>query len=193
MNIKRFLFNIKENMKTFITLLYLSLISYSLSAVTDVALELKASQSVNAGSNVKFKITVTVDGDDATTPANDKQKIKSIAGIQLVKSDNAEVKSAVTCAIQETEVVRGTPKDFDCTATSLSTVGNYKLAKVSDSAFKVKDDKDADISAASVTGTVTMEVKEADTTGTKKTEKDDEEDNGKFLKVSSLVLLLFFF
>ena len=190
MNIKRFLFNIKENMKTFITLLYLSLISYSLSAVTDVALELKASQSVNAGSNVKFKITVTVDGDDATTPANDKQKIKSIAGIQLVKSDNAEVKSAVTCAIEETEVVRGTPKDFDCTATSLSTVGNYKLAK--DSAFKVKDDKDADISA-SVTGTVTMAVKEADTTGTKNTEKDDEEDNGKFLKVSSLVLLLFFF
>ena len=191
MNIKRFLFNIKENMKTFITLLYLSLISYSLSAVTDVALELKASQSVNAGSNVKFKITVTVDGDD-TTAANDKQKIKSIAGIQLVKSDNAEVKSAVTCAIEETEVVRGTPKDFDCTATSLSTVGNYKLAKVSDSAFKVKDDKDADISA-SVTGTVTMAVKEADTTGTKNTEKDDEEDNGKFLKVSSLVLLLFFF
>ena len=191
MNIKRFLFNIKENMKTFITLLYLSLISYSLSAVTDVALELKASQSVNAGSNVKFKITVTVDGDD-TTAANDKQKIKSIAGIQLVKSDNAEVKSAVTCAIEETEVVRGTPKDFDCTATSLSTVGNYKLAKVSDSAFKVKDDSDADISA-SVTGTVTMAVKEADTTGTKKTEKDDEEDNGKFLKVSSLVLLLFFF
>ena len=191
MNIKRFLFNIKENMKTFITLLYLSLISYSLSAVTDVALELKASQSVNAGSNVKFKITVTVDGDDATA-ANDKQKIKSIAGIQLVKSDNAEVKSAVTCAIEETEVVRGTLKDFDCTATSLSTVGNYKLAKVSDSAFKVKDDKDADISA-SVTGTVTMAVKEADTTGTKNTEKDDEEDNGKFLKVSSLVLLLFFF
>ena len=190
MNIKRFLFNIKENMKTFITLLYLSLISYSLSAVTDVALELKASQSVNAGSNVKFKISVTVDGDD-TTPANDKQKIKSIAGIQLVKSDNAEVKSAVTCAIEVTEVVRGTPKDFDCTATSLSTVGNYKLAK--DSAFKVKDDKDADISVASVTGTVTMEVKEADTTGTKNTEKDDEEDNGKFLKVSSLVLLLFFF
>ena len=178
-------------MKTFITLLYLSLISYSLSAVTDVALELKASQSVNAGSNVKFKITVTVDGDDGTA-ANDKQKIKSIAGIQLVKSDNAEVKSAVTCAIEETEVVRGTPKDFDCTATSLSTVGNYKLAKVSDSAFKVKDDKDADISA-SVTGTVTMAVKEADTTGTKNTEKDDEEDNGKFLKVSSLVLLLFFF
>ena len=178
-------------MKTFITLLYLSLISYSLSAVKDVALELKASQSVNAGSNVKFKITVTVDGDDATA-ANDKQKIKSIGGIQLVKSDNAEVKSAVTCAIEETEVVRGTPKDFDCTATSLSTVGNYKLAKVSDSAFKVKDDKDADISA-SVTGTVTMAVKEADTTGTKNTEKDDEEDNGKFLKVSSLVLLLFFF
>ena len=190
MNIKRFLFNIKENMKTFITLLYLSLISYSLSDVTDVALELKASQSVNAGSNVKFKITVTVDGDDGTA-ANDKQKIKSIAGIQLVKSDNAEVKSAVTCAIEVTEVVRGTPKDFDCTATSLSTVGNYKLAK--DSAFKVKDDKDADISVASVTGTVTMEVKEADTTGTKNTEKDDEEDNGKFLKVSSLVLLLFFF
>ena len=190
MNIKRFLFNIKENMKTFITLLYLSLISYSLSDVTDVALELKASQSVNAGSNVKFKITVTVVGDDATA-ANDKQKIKSIAGIQLVKSDNAEVKSAVTCAIEVTEVVRGTPKDFDCTATSLSTVGNYKLAK--DSAFKVKDDKDADISVASVTGTVTMEVKEADTTGTKNTEKDDEEDNGKFLKVSSLVLLLFFF
>lgn len=178
-------------MKTFITLLYLSLISYSLSAVTDVALELKASQSVNAGSNVKFKITVTVVGDDATA-ANDKQKIKSIAGIQLVKSDNAEVKSAVTCAIEVTEVVRGTPKDFDCTATSLSTVGNYKLAKVN-SDFKVKDDKDADISVASVTGTVTMEVKEADTTGTKKTEKDDEEDNGKFLKVSSLVLLLFFF
>ena len=191
MNIKRFLFNIKENMKTFITLLYLSLISYSLSAVTDVALELKASQSVNAGSNVKFKITVTVNGNDAT-PANDKQKIKSIAGIQLVKSDNAEVKSAVTCAIEVTEVVRGTLKDFDCTATSLSTVGNYKLAKVSDSAFKVKDDSDADISA-SVTGTVTMAVKEADTTGTKNTEKDDEEDNGKFLKISSLVLLLFFF
>ena len=44
-------------MRTFIVLLILSLITYSSSAVTEVALDLKASQSVNTGSNVAFKIT----------------------------------------------------------------------------------------------------------------------------------------
>ena len=74
-------------MRTFILLLILSLITYSSSTVSAVAVDLKASQSVNTGSNVAFKITVTVDGNDGTA-ANDLVTIKAIAGLLLVKSDD---------------------------------------------------------------------------------------------------------
>ena len=147
-------------MRAFVILLSLSLIIYSYSAVTGVALELKASQTVNTGSNVKFKITVTVSGDDDTA-TNDKVTIKTIEGLLLVKSDDDTKNSEVTCSISETEVVRNTPKDFECTAKSLSTAGNYKLAK-NDQDFKLTDSDDAEIDDTSVTGTVTMEVKTTD-------------------------------
>ena len=87
-------------MRTFILLLILSLITYSSSSVTAVAVDLKASQSVNTGSNVKFNITVTVSGND-TTEANDKVKIKKIEGLFLVKSDDSKTNSTVTCTLSE--------------------------------------------------------------------------------------------
>ena len=62
-------------MKTFI-ILYLSFIVYTSSSVTGVALELKSGQSLNTGSNVKFKITATVSGNDGTA-SNDVAKIKN--------------------------------------------------------------------------------------------------------------------
>ncbi len=169
----------------FIVLLILSLITYSSSAVTGVAVDLKASQSVNTGSDVKFKITVTVAGDDGTA-TNDKVKIKTIEGLLLVKSDDANTNSTVTCTLSAvTEVVRNTPQDFECSAKSLSTAGTYKLAKdVED--FKLTDDQSAKITTAAITGTATMEVKVADT-------NTPTTGSGKFLAVSSLFTLLFFF
>ena len=66
-------------MKTFI-ILCLSFIVYTSSTVTGVALDLKSGQLVNTGSNVKFKITATVSGNDATA-TNDVAKIKTITGV----------------------------------------------------------------------------------------------------------------
>lgn len=188
-------------MRTFIVLLILSLITYSSSAVTGVAVDLKASQSVNTGSNVAFKITVTVDGNDGTA-ANDKVRIKAIAGLLLVKSDDDNTKSTVTCTLsQETEVVRNTPKDFDCTAQSLTTAATYKLAK-DGSNFALTGSDDNPITGTSVTGTVTMAVTAAaggttpttggNTTNTTTTATPTT-GSGKFLAVSSLFTLLLFF
>ncbi len=187
-------------MRMFIVLLILSLITYSSSAVTGVAVELKASQSVNTGSDVTFKITVTVAGDDATA-TNDKVTIKAIAGLLLVKSDDANTNSKVTCTLSEaTEVVRNTPKDFECTAKSLTTAANYKLAKDGND-FKLTGTDNNAISGTSVTGTVTMEVKAAaggdtttPTTNTNTTTNTTTTTgSGKFLAVSSLFTLLLFF
>ena len=175
-------------MRMFIVLLILSLITYSSSAVTGVAVELKASQSVNTGSDVTFKITVTVAGDDATA-TNDKVTIKAIAGLLLVKSDDDNTKSTVTCTVSdETEVVRNAPKDFECTAKSLTTAGTYKLAG-DETDFQLTDDDEDKITTAAVTGSATMEVKAAagGDAATPTTE------SGKFLAVSSLFTLLFFF
>ena len=181
-------------MRTFIVLLILSLITYSSSAVTEVAVDLKASQSVNTGSNVKFKITVTVSG----TESADSVTIKAIEGLLLVKSDDSNTNSTVTCTVStDTEVVRGTPKDFDCTAQSLTTAATYKLAG-DKTDFKLTDNTDTKIATAAVTGTATMEVKAAaggdaatPTTGGDTTTTTT--GSGKFLAVSSLFTLLLFF
>ena len=188
----------------FIVLLILSLITYSSSTVSAVAVDLKASQSVNTGSNVAFKITVTVSGDDAS-PANDKVTIKAIAGLLLVKSDDDNTKSTVTCTVSSpTEVVRGTPKDFDCTAQSLTTAATYKLAG-DKTDFQLTDNTDTKIATGAVTGTVTMAVTAAaggttPTTGGNTTNTTTGGDttttttgSGKFLAVSSLFTLLLFF
>ena len=186
-------------MRMFIVLLILSLITYSFSDVTGVAVDLKASQSVNTGSNVAFKITVTVSGNAAAgSEGNDKVKIKAIAGLLLVKSDDSNTNSTVTCTVStDTEVVRGTPKDFDCTAQSLTTAATYKLAG-DKTDFQLTDDKNAKIATAAVTGTATMEVKAAaggdattPTTGGDTTTTTT--GSGKFLAVSSLFTLLLFF
>ena len=184
-------------MRKFILLLILSLITYSSSAVTAVAVDLKASQSVNTGSNVAFKITVTVDGNDGTA-ANDLVTIKAIAGLLLVKSDDSNTNSTVTCTVStDTEVVRGTPKDFDCTAQSLTTAATYKLAG-DKTDFQLTDNTDTKIATAAVTGTVTMAVTAAaggdaatPTTGGDTTTGTT--GSGKFLAVSSLFTLLLFF
>ena len=171
-------------MRTFIVLLILSLITYSSSAVTGVAVDLKASQSVNTGSNVAFKITVTVSGTDTSTPTTDKVTIKAIAGLLLVKSDDSNTNSTVTCTVSaDTEVAKGTPKDFDCTAKSLTTAGTYKLAG-DKTDFKLTDASNQAIASTSVTGTATMEVKAA---------ADPTTGSSKFLAVSSLFTLLLFF
>ena len=195
-------------MRTFILLLILSLITYSSSAVTGVAVDLKASQSVNTGSDVAFKITITVSGNaEAGSEGNDKVSIKAIAGLLLVKSDDDNTNSKVTCTVSTaTEVVRGTPKDFDCTAKSLTTVATYKLAK-DGSDFALTGSDDNPITGTSVTGTATMAVKAAaggdattPTTGGNTTNTTTGGDtttgttgSGKFLAVSSLFTLLLFF
>ena len=196
-------------MRTFILLLILSLITYSSSAVTGVAVDLKASQSVNTGSDVAFKITVTVSGNaEAGSEGNDKVSIKAIAGLLLVKSDDDNTNSKVTCTVSaDTEVVKTTPKDFDCTAKSLTTVATYKLAKDGTDFALTGSDNNA-IADTSVTGTATMAVKAAaggdattpttggNTTNTTTTGGDTTTTttgSGKFLAVSSLFTLLLFF
>ena len=172
-------------MRKCIILLIFSLFTYSSSAVSGVAVDLKASQSVNTGSNVKFKITVTVSG----TESADSVTIKAIEGLLLVKSDDDNTNSTVTCTVSTaTKVVKGTPQDFDCTAQSLTTAGTYKLAEDGED-FELTGTDDNAIAKTAVTGSATMEVKTA-TGGDAATPTTG---SGKFLAVSSLFTLLFFF
>ena len=125
-----------------------------------------------------------------------------------VKSDDDNTNSKVTCTVSTaTEVVRGTPKDFDCTAQSLTTAATYKLAG-DKTDFQLTDNTDTKIATGAVTGTATMAVKAAaggdattpttggNTTNTTTTGGDaatPTTGSGKFLAVSSLFTLLLFF
>ena len=117
-------------MKFLSIIFFISLIAFSLNAVTKLTFDLKSGQSVQTGTNVKVKITVTATGDNG-----DSQAFKT-GTFELQKSDNATETATLTCnlatAVTSTRT-SGTANiaEAECTVDSLTTAGTYILSAVS--------------------------------------------------------------
>ena len=119
-------------MKFLSIIFFISLIAFSLNAVTMTTFDLKSGQSVQTGTNVKVKITVT-----ATAAANDAETQDFKTGtFTLQKTDNETETATLTCnlatAVTSTVAANGTANiaEAECTVDSLTTAGTYKLSAV---------------------------------------------------------------
>ena len=117
-------------MKFLSIIFFISLISFSLNAVTMTTFDLKSGQSVQTGSNVKVKITVTASG---TAPGSETFKSGTFT---LQNTANATETATLTCSLT-TEVTStlasngaGSTVEAECTVASLTTAGTYKLSAV---------------------------------------------------------------
>ena len=119
-------------MKFLSIIFFISLISFSLNAVTMTTFDLKSGQSVQTGSNVKVKIIVAA----TTGEADGNTQAFKTGTFELAKTDDATVKATLTCSL--TEAVTATyhasspvSPEAECTVASLTTAGTYKLNAVS--------------------------------------------------------------
>ena len=117
-------------MKFLSIIFFISLIAFSLNAVEKMTFDLKSGQSVQTGSNVNVKITVTAPG---TAPGSETFKSGTFT---LKKSDDAKVTATLTCSLS-TEVTStlasngaGSTVEAECTVDSLTTAGTYILSAV---------------------------------------------------------------
>ena len=117
-------------MKFLSIIFFISLIAFSLSSVSKTTFDLKSGQSVQTGTNVKVKITVTATGDNG-----DSQAFKT-GTFELQKSDNATETATLTCNLatavtSEVSATGTTSPEAECTVDSLTTAGTYILSAVS--------------------------------------------------------------
>ena len=117
-------------MKFLSIIFFISLISFSLNAMQATTFDLKSGQSVQTGSNVKVKITVTASG---TAPGSETFKSGTFT---LQNTANATETATLTCSLT-TEVTStlasngaGSTVEAECTVASLTTAGTYKLSAV---------------------------------------------------------------
>lgn len=119
-------------MKFLSIIFFISLIAFSLNAVTKLTFDLKSGQTVQTGSNVKVKITVT-----ATAADNDAETQAFKTGtFTLQKTDNATETATLTCNLTTpvtAAYAASSPvsQEAECTVDSLTTAGTYKLSAVS--------------------------------------------------------------
>ena len=118
-------------MKFLSIIFFISLIAFSLNAVTMMTFDLKSGQSVQTGTNVQVKIIVA-----ATAGTDGDTQAFKTGTFELVKSDDATVKATLTCSL--TTPVTATysasspvSPEAECTVASLTTAGTYKLNAVS--------------------------------------------------------------
>lgn len=117
-------------MKFLSIIFFISLIAFSLSSVSKMIFDLKSGQSVQTGSNVQVKITVT-----AGSTTNDDNESFKTGTFTLQKNDDKEVTATLTCSL--TTAVTSTVSDgtastveAECTVASLTTAGTYILSAV---------------------------------------------------------------
>ncbi len=143
-------------MKFLSIIFFMSLIALSLNAVSMMTFDLKSGQSVQTGSNVNVKITVTASG---TAPGSETFKSGTFT---LQKSDNETVTATLTCSLT-TEVTstlasnnEGSTVEAECTVASLTTAGTYKLSAVTAAKQNASTDSTApEVKASGNTLTVT--------------------------------------
>ena len=114
-------------MKFLSIIFFISLISFSLNAMQATTFDLKSGQSVQTGSNVKVKITVTATGESGT----DTQAFKT-GTFTLQNTANATDTATLTCSLDSpvTATHGGTPPEVECTVATLTNAGTYKLSAV---------------------------------------------------------------
>ena len=134
-------------MKFLSIIFFMSLIAFSLSNISKTTFDLKSGQTVQTGSNVKVKITVT-----ATTAQNeDETQAFKTGTFTLQKTDNATETATLTCnlatAVTATYAASSpVSQEVECTVDSLTTAGTYKLSAVT----AATSDGDAAISGIEV-------------------------------------------
>ena len=116
-------------MKFLSIIFFMSLIAFSLNAVTKTTFDLKSGQTVQTGSNVKVKITVQITGD-----ATDTQDFKT-GTFTLQNTDNATETATLTCSLDTAVTATyaaSSPvaQEVECTVATLTTAGTYKLSAV---------------------------------------------------------------
>ena len=175
-------------MKFLSNIFFISLFAFSLNTVSKMEFDLKSGQSVQAGSNVKVKITATV-----TASSGESESFKT-GTFELQKSDDAAVKATLTCsldtAVTSTVSDNGaTSPEAECTVASLTTAGTYKLASVS---AATKDGSATCTSPAVKANGNTLTVTAAGTDSTN-SGGEEEDDGAKFLNsFYSLIALILF-
>ena len=180
-------------MKFLSIIFFISLIAFSLNAVTKTTFDLKSGQTVQTGTNVKVKITVT-----ATTAQNeDETQAFKTGTFTLQNTDNATDTATLTCSL--TTPVTATystsspvSPDAECTVDSLTNAGTYKLSAVT----AATSDGDAAISGIEVKTTqpTTLTVTAAPAGGSGGSGDGNTNTNGaKFLtSFYSLIALILF-
>lgn len=145
-------------------------------AQSGITISLKTGQSVNIGSNVAVKLTLT-----STSAAT----VKTLTGLSLVKNDDNSVTTTLTCsATTAVSITASGSADFSCTAATLSTAGTYKL--IGNSVAGTDTSNGALTVPLNVKGTNTITVTTPNT-------NPNDEGSSKFLKLSSLFILFLFF
>ena len=149
-------------------------------AQSGITISLKTGQSVNIGSNVAVKLTLT-----STSAAT----VKTLTGLSLVKNDDNSVTTTLTCsATTAVSITASGSAEFSCTAATLSTAGTYKL--IGNSVAGTDDSN----GALSVTLTVSSANTIAVTTANENNNNNNNNENSsKYLNISALFVLLFFF
>jgi len=143
-------------MKFLSIIFFMSLIAFSLSSVSKMIFDLKSGQSVETGSNVKVKITVTA----GSTTDGDSESFKS-GTFTLQKSDDTQVTATLTCSLTEavtSTVTSGVAStvEAECTVATLSTAGTYILSAVTAAKKNASDNSTApEVKASGNTLTVT--------------------------------------
>ena len=118
-------------MKFLSIIFFISLISFSLNAVTMTTFDLKSGQSVQTGSNVKVKIIVAA----TTGEADGNTQAFKTGTFTLQNTANATDTATLTCSL--TTPVTATyhasspvSPEAECTVASLTNAGTYKLSAV---------------------------------------------------------------
>ena len=176
-------------MKFLSIIFFISLIAFSLNAVTMTTFDLKSGQSVQTGSNVKVKITVTATGESSS----DSETFKS-GTFELQKSDNETETATLTCSLDSpvTATHGGTSPEVECTVDSLTTAGTYILSDVT----AAKKDATLDCTGAEVKedgNTLTVTAAPAGGSGGSGGSGDGNTNGTKFLTAFySLIALILF-
>ena len=172
-----------------IILLCLSLFVFvSTEAPTGIAIDLAASQTITAGTNVEVKLSVTA--------ATNGMVLKALSGLKLKKDESTSVDLTCTIAAAGITCAAGTAATVPCTAT-LSAEGTYSLAGTVSLTVTETDGTAISTPATPTLGSTTATVNAASEnggsgTGGSGTGGSDTNNGSKFMEISFLLLLFGF-
>ena len=172
-----------------IILLCLSLFVFvSTDAPTAITIDLVASQTITAGTNVEVNLSVLA--------ATNAMVLKTLSGLTLKKDESTSVQLTCTIAEAGIQCAAGTAATVPCTAT-LSVAGTYSLAGTA--SLTATDGTNSITPPAPSLGTTTATVNAAGGSGTGGSSSggsssggSDTNNGSKFMEISFLLLLFCF-